>query len=96
MIDRITPLPIGEMQYRKRNCFYKFLKVGESLLKEMDSNYFENDIMDDDLTDALEWGMSPDEIVIPAPIRHVFWKQILKNVKTGIMCIRAGQRIKIV
>lgn len=26
----------------------------------------------------LEWGMSPDEIVIPAPIRHVFWKQILK------------------
>ena len=21
----------------------------------------------------LEWGMSPDEIVIPAPIRHVFW-----------------------
>ena len=27
----------------------------------------------------LEWGMSPDEIVIPAPIRHVFWKQILKG-----------------
>ena len=23
--------------------------------------------------------MSPDEIVIPAPIRHVFWKQILKG-----------------
>ena len=27
----------------------------------------------------LEWGISPDEIVIPAPIRHVFWKQILKG-----------------
>lgn len=27
----------------------------------------------------LEWGMSPDEIVIPAPIRHVFWKQLLKG-----------------
>lgn len=27
----------------------------------------------------LEWGMSPDELVIPAPIRHVFWKQILKG-----------------
>lgn len=27
----------------------------------------------------LEWGMSPDEIVIPAPIQHVFWKQILKG-----------------
>lgn len=27
----------------------------------------------------LEWGMSPDEIVIPAPIRHVFWKQIMKG-----------------
>ena len=27
----------------------------------------------------LEWGMSPDEIVIPAPIRYVFWKQILKG-----------------
>ena len=27
----------------------------------------------------LEWGMSSDEIVIPAPIRHVFWKQILKG-----------------
>lgn len=27
----------------------------------------------------LEWGMSPDEIVITAPIRHVFWKQILKG-----------------
>lgn len=27
----------------------------------------------------LEWGMSPDEIVIPAPIRHVFGKQILKG-----------------
>ena len=26
-----------------------------------------------------EWGMSPDEIVIPAPIRNVFWKQILKG-----------------
>lgn len=27
----------------------------------------------------LEWGMSPDEIVIPAPIQHVFWKQIMKG-----------------
>lgn len=27
----------------------------------------------------LEWGMSPDEIVIPAPIRYVFWKQIMKG-----------------
>ena len=27
----------------------------------------------------LEWGMSPDEIVIPAPIRHIFWKQIMKG-----------------
>lgn len=27
----------------------------------------------------LEWGMSPDEIVIPAPIQHVFWKQIIKG-----------------
>ena len=27
----------------------------------------------------LEWGISPDEIVIPAPIRHVFWKQIMKG-----------------
>lgn len=27
----------------------------------------------------LEWEMSPDEIVIPAPIRHVFWKQIMKG-----------------
>lgn len=27
----------------------------------------------------LEWGMSPDEIVIPAPIRHVFWKQIMEG-----------------
>ena len=27
----------------------------------------------------LEWGMSPDEIVISAPIRHVFWKQLLKG-----------------
>lgn len=27
----------------------------------------------------LEWGMSPDEIVIPAPIQHIFWKQIMKG-----------------
>ncbi len=27
----------------------------------------------------LEWGMSPDEIVIPAPIQHVFWKQLMKG-----------------
>lgn len=27
----------------------------------------------------LEWGMSPDEIVIPAPIQHVFWRQIMKG-----------------
>ena len=27
----------------------------------------------------LNGGMSPDEIVIPAPIRNVFWKQILKG-----------------
>ena len=27
----------------------------------------------------LECGMSPDEIVIPAPISHVFWKQIMKG-----------------
>lgn len=27
----------------------------------------------------LEWGMSPDEIVIPVPIQHVFWKQIMKG-----------------
>lgn len=27
----------------------------------------------------LEWGMSPDEIVIPATIQHVFWKQIMKG-----------------
>ena len=27
----------------------------------------------------LEWGMSPDEIIIPAPIQHVFWKQIMKG-----------------
>lgn len=27
----------------------------------------------------LEWGMSPDEIVIPAPIPHVFCKQIMKG-----------------
>lgn len=27
----------------------------------------------------LEWGMSPDEIVISVPIRHVFWKQIMKG-----------------
>ena len=30
------------------------MKGDESLLKEMERNYFENDIMDDDLTDALE------------------------------------------
>lgn len=140
-----------------------FLKGGESLLKECTNDYFEDDIPEDDLTDALEqenaaileielemenepevskipeastrkklkreleqealarledsarteedfenvvtwwnrldanrerkeryheigrsdvpleWGMSPDEIVIPAPIRHVFWKQIMKG-----------------
>ena len=125
-----------------------FLKGGESLLKECTNDYFEEDILEDDLTDALErenaaileielemenepevskipeastrkklkreleqeanvvtwwnrldanrerkeryheigrsdvpleWGMSPDEIVIPAPIRHVFWKQIMKG-----------------
>ena len=27
----------------------------------------------------LEWGMSPDEIVIPAPIQHVYQKQIQKG-----------------
>ena len=27
----------------------------------------------------LEWGMSPDEIVIPAPIQHVYRKQIQKG-----------------
>lgn len=27
----------------------------------------------------LEWGISSDEIVIPAPIQHVFWKQITKG-----------------
>jgi hypothetical protein len=27
----------------------------------------------------LEWGMSPDEIVIPAPVQHIFWKQIMKG-----------------
>lgn len=27
----------------------------------------------------LEWGMSSDEIVIPAPIQHVFWRQIMKG-----------------
>ena len=27
----------------------------------------------------LEWGMSPDEIVIPAPIQHVYQKQIRKG-----------------
>lgn len=27
----------------------------------------------------LEWGMSQDEIIIPAPIQHVYWKQILKG-----------------
>lgn len=27
----------------------------------------------------LEWGISPDEIVIPAPIQHVFWRQIMKG-----------------
>lgn len=69
-------------------------------MKEMESGYFENDIMDDDLADALErenaaileielemersdvpleCGMSPDEIIIPAPISHVFWKQIMKG-----------------
>lgn len=66
----------------------------------MESGYFENDIMDDDLADALErenaaileielemersdvpleCGMSPDEIIIPAPISHVFWEQIMKG-----------------
>lgn len=140
-----------------------FLKGGKSLLKECTNDYFEDDIPEDDLTDALErenaaileielemenepevtkipeastrkklkreleqealvrledsarteedfenvvtwwnrldanrerkkryheigrsdvpleWGISPDEIVIPAPIRHVFWKQIMKG-----------------
>jgi hypothetical protein len=27
----------------------------------------------------LEWGMSSDEIVIPAPVQHIFWKQIMKG-----------------
>ncbi|MGN1204650.1 MAG: hypothetical protein ACI4SA_06285 [Lachnospiraceae bacterium] len=27
----------------------------------------------------LEWGMSPDEIIIPAPIQHVYRKQIQKG-----------------
>ena len=27
----------------------------------------------------LEWGMSQDEILIHAPIHHVYWKQILKG-----------------
>ena len=27
----------------------------------------------------LEWRMSPDEIVIPAPVQHVFWNQIMKG-----------------
>lgn len=48
-------------------------------MTECTNDYFEEDIQENDLTDALEWGMSPDEIVIPAPIRHVLWKQILKG-----------------
>ena len=48
-------------------------------MTECTNDYFEEDIQENDLTDALEWGMSPDEIVIPAPILHVFWKQILKG-----------------
>lgn len=27
----------------------------------------------------LEWGMSPDGIMIPVPVQHIFWKQIMKG-----------------
>ena len=34
----------------------------------------------------LEWGMSPDEIVIPAPIQHVYRKQIQKGDFLDAVC----------
>ena len=27
----------------------------------------------------LEWGASPEQIIIPNPLQHVYWKQILKG-----------------
>ena len=27
----------------------------------------------------LEWGAAPEQVVVPEPIHHVFWKQILKG-----------------
>lgn len=27
----------------------------------------------------LEWGATPEQVIVPEPIRHVFWKQILKG-----------------
>lgn len=27
----------------------------------------------------LEWGAAPEQVIVPEPIRHVFWKQVLKG-----------------
>ena len=27
----------------------------------------------------LEWGAAPEQVIVPEPIHHVFWKQIIKG-----------------